>query len=711
MRHEVTQRDAVAQLSSWWRNPNWVPEVREVAGPPCSGRTGVLRGLSQEIPDAIVIDATGRTAEELCEAIKERSQEEQADRGALVLLLNVHRAGRTRRSSHPRRIIESRLDELAESHGLGIVVEINDEEDFLSVDRPRYVLDPPEVERSKGARSAPSPEILALALAEARTVPLAVWRVLATTVTSRTWDEAGLEEIASQHPALEVSDRGTVTFADESLADALRSTVSDEVAERAHRGVVTWLLDTAALMHDTAAEENPAPATTADYTARAIAMHAVNAGDFRRLLRHGTALALLSQDALLDAASCLRRGAPVDTLASDAFYAHSYGVRPGHQGEWAAWLHLFATSRGERRIAQDIASVSWHSLPWRCRWTHWRPPGSWQPHFIEPGPVAGLAHALWRDRPVILGWGEFRDAVRPIWMWDAATGELLAPHFDTVVPDEILAAMAWHDGRDEELTFKNLANEAARSYGKGPDRVWLPCALHVGDSLVVAGPGGVFAVDPVGTRSTCAQLDPTREEDQVWPYRSVTGPPPAELLAPEHNACQRVFAPDVVARILPERLPAGLRDTTTRRVLLEVGLPLGEVGGLELSLPDVGELPTSAPWRDGEQPDDAEGPFFHIGQWWGGAVVIDGATGMVLRAQAQDEPEDWSPDKVTASDLLSFVAMLQLRKLASHFMAMAPRDPEQRELRYQLEEGLEGIDERGAESPAWMRGLLGDSVW
>ncbi|MFJ9414203.1 hypothetical protein ACIRPT_08545 [Streptomyces sp. NPDC101227] len=55
--------------------------------------------------------------------------------------------------------------------------------------------------------------------------------------------------------------------------------------------------------------------------------------------------------------------------------------------------------------------------------------------------------------------------------------------------------------------------------------------------------------------------------------------------------------------------------------------------------------------------------------------------------------------------------MLQLRKLASHFMAMAPCDPEQLDLRYQLEDGLAGIDKRGAGSPAWMRGLLHDSVW
>ncbi|MFG2889176.1 SUKH-4 family immunity protein [Streptomyces sp. NPDC048248] len=710
MRHEASQQDAVAQLSNWWSSASWVPEVREVAGPPRSGRTGVLRGLAQEIPGAIVIDATGRTTEELCEAVGARSQEESGRARALVLLVNVHRAGRTRRSSHPRRIIESRLDELAELHGLGIVVEIADEDDFLSVDRPRYVVGLPEVELSNTADSAHSPEIVALALAEARTVPLAIWRVLATAATSRTWNEGGLEEIASQHPGLELSGSGTVSFADESLADALRSTISDEDAQQAHRAVVAWLLETAGPAHHATPDGAPAQVTIADFTATAIAMHAVGAGEFTRLMRHGTALALLPQDALLDAASCLRHGTPVDTLASDAFYAHSYGVRPDRQGEWAAWLNLFTTSRRETEIAQDIAIAGGDSLPWRCRWSHWRPPGSWQHQFIEPGPVAGLAHVLWRERPVVLGWGEFRDAVRPIWMWDAKTGELLAPAFNTVLPDEVLAALAWHDGRDEELTFKNLAYEAARSYSEGPDRAWLPCALHVGDSLVVAGPGGVFAVEGVG-RSTSARLAPTREADRIWPYRSVTGSPPAEILIPEHSTCQRVFAPDPVTRISPERLPAGLRDTTARRVLQEVGLPLGEVGGLQLSLPGEGELPMTTPWRDGEQPSDAEGPFFQVGQWWGGAVVIDGANGTVLRAQAPDEPDGWSPNKVAASDLPSFLAMLQLRKLASHFMAMAPCDPEQRVLRYQLEEGLEEIDERGAECPAWMRGLLGDPVW
>ncbi|MFG2894995.1 SUKH-4 family immunity protein [Streptomyces sp. NPDC048248] len=701
MRHEVTQRDAVAQLSAWWSDSSWMPEVREIAGPPRSGRTSVLRLLSQEIPEALVLDATGRTTEELSEAIRVRSKEETGSSRALVLLVNAHRAGRTRRSSHPRRIIESRLDELAEEYGLGILVEINDEEDFLSADRHRYVMRPPEDETREAAAYSSSPEILALSLAEARKVPLPIWSVLARVLTSRTWDEARLEEVASKHPGLQLSADGTVAFADESVAEALRSTLSNEIAERAHHAVMNWLLDTDA-------EETPG---AMGYRASATAMHAASAGQFRRLMQNGAALVAVSQDALLDAASCLRHGPPVDTLASDAFYAHSYGVTPGDPGEWAAWLNLFTTARGATDTARDIAIAIRHPLPWRCRWAHWRPPGSWQPQFIEPGPIAALAHVSWQAKHVVLGWGEFRDAARPIWMWDAATGELLTAPFDTVIPDDTLAAMAWPDGRDVELTFENLAYEAARSYGEGPDRDWLPCALHVGDTLVVAGPGGAFAVGPAGW-STPVHLTPTRQTDAVWPYRSVTGSPPAEVLIPAYDACRRVFAPDPVARIAPGRLPAELSDPTTRQVLQEMGLPTGEVGGLELSLPGDSELRATSPWPDGEQqPPDAEGPFLQIGRWWGGAVVIDGSNGIVLRAQAHDEPGGWSPDKVIASDLRSFVAMLHLRKLAALFMAMAPSDLEQRALRYQLEEGLEEIDERGAGSPAWMRGLLGDSVW
>ncbi|AJT67212.1 hypothetical protein T261_5592 [Streptomyces lydicus] len=709
MRHEVTHREAVAQLSSWWNSSAWVPEVREVAGPPRSGRTGVLRALSREFPETVVIDATGLTTEELCDAVSDRSQGGEEFARVLVLLLNVHRAGHTRRSSHPRRIIESRLDELAESNRLGIVVEINDEEDFLSEDRPRYVMNPPGIEGSPDTTSDYPPEIQALALAEGRTIPVSVWRVLAASVTSGTWGEAHLEEFASQHPALELASSGIVRFADESMADALRSTVTDEVATHAHREVMTWLLDAATQARDAATEATPVSVAVTNYTAIATAMHAVSAGEFTQLMGHGAALALLSQDALLDAASCLRQGTLVDTLASDAFYAHAYGVGPGEQGEWASWLHLFAASRGETDIAGEIAAASRHPLPWRSRWTHWRPPGSWQPHFIEPGPVTALAHVIWRERPVVLGWGEFQGAVRPIWMWDAATGELLAPPFNSVVPDDILASMAWPDGRDEELTFKSLAYDAACSYGEGPDQDWLPCALNVGDSLVLAGPGGVFAVSPTGS-STAAQLAPIRGTDSVWPYGEVTGPPPAQILTLEHDSLQRIFAPYAVRRIAVGDLPVELCDTTARRVLVGIGLPVAEVGGLEIALPDGGEL-LMTPWPSGAQPPEARGPFFLIGQWWGGAVVLDGATGMVLRAQAEDEPESWSPGMITASDLHSFVTMMQLRKLASHFMAMAARDPEQLDLRYQLEDGLAEIDKRGAESPVWMRGLLHDSVW
>ncbi len=82
------------------------------------------------------------------------------------------------------------------------------------------------------------------------------------------------------------------------------------------------------------------------YAARALAMHAVNAGTFDLILDGGRATHL-TPDALLDAASCLPEPPPHDSVAADAFFAHLGGVTPAGQGEWVAWLHLMATARGD----------------------------------------------------------------------------------------------------------------------------------------------------------------------------------------------------------------------------------------------------------------------------------------------------------------------------------------------------------------------------
>ncbi|WP_308296060.1 hypothetical protein [Streptomyces sp. ISL-96] len=303
-------------------------------------------------------------------------------------------------------------------------------------------------------------------------------------------DVAALHQLADRFSGLITVSDAEVAFADDSVADALRHETSAELSTHVNDHMVQWLRGVAPqLRHpDGWAASGP----LGRYAAHGLAMHAAQAGKFDELLRDGSVLANLPQNALLDAAHCAHSGSlPGSNAAADAVYLWMYGVAPPDQGEWASWLHLMAMARKDTELCAAIEH-SGVRLPWKARWTHWRPPGGFDPGYLEPGPVYQLFRVCWRDRLAVAASAE-DGGVR---VWDAETSELVAgPWFDKNFPDEAADALAWPQGTGETGPTRRSELLAHEDLDEGIDDEFLPVSVRLGNLTVFAGPGGVFAVE------------------------------------------------------------------------------------------------------------------------------------------------------------------------------------------------------------------------
>ena len=132
----VSPEQALAELLDW--SESGTQSVAELTGPPGSGRTETLLRLNEARSDAVVVDATGLTCEDVIERVMSAAgcsalPEKRADwgfelegsplRDGLVIIVNAHRAGRTRRSSEPERMVHRFTVELAVAGRLKVVIE------------------------------------------------------------------------------------------------------------------------------------------------------------------------------------------------------------------------------------------------------------------------------------------------------------------------------------------------------------------------------------------------------------------------------------------------------------------------------------------------------------------------------------------------------------------------------------------------------------
>ncbi|KUL74211.1 hypothetical protein ADL33_18155 [Streptomyces sp. NRRL WC-3604] len=441
-------------------------------------------------------------------------------------------------------------------------------------------------------------------------------------------------------------------------------------------------------------------------------MHAVQAGEFDAVQRSGRLVARIDQVALIDAAhaddSYAVSGA---SPAGDAVNLWMCGVDSLPQGEWASWLHLMSTVRGDTETAAEIAS-SGEPLPWTVRWAHWRPPGALSAAYVRPGPLGDPVIApedYLPGRHAVAAPGEWDGRHR---VWDAETGEQLAGPWPEALPAPGQREPLWPTYTEPNVTpdwddlsvFEILAPP------------FMSDQVKVGDLLVVTGLGGVFAVDV---------HDPSMSEG----ISTVHGEPLFDdsgfVPALHHDPALRrdaydpdLFEPGVVRRLPASLLPDGVTNTDARRVLTDVGLPAFQGAALRIEPLDEAGLPLLSP--DAPEEVSASGPYFKIGLWGGGDLALHCETGQVVVLGADDwssteddfddEPDEPDGDGeqgtspvVIASSLTTFIDRLQHYLVARCMLASASSRIERTAIRDDLESTLSDADTMG--TAFWMAPL------
>ncbi|WP_326621007.1 SUKH-4 family immunity protein [Streptomyces decoyicus] len=718
-------------LSAWWREARDGREERGGRGrseqahlvdPSGSMGTAVLEELHQRTEGSILVDAAGQTAEEVHAEVLHRLGVDlspgnrrnwrhalkRLGENRLVLIANAHRAGHTRGSSEPDRLLSRTVRDLR-GRKVDAVVHLTPER-LPHLAEVVFHLDG----RDTGEADRPTP-IRALALARPRVVPLRVWAELTAALGGEPVTKTVLRGVLGQFSAQLVSGEDGVAFVDESLAEELRRGTADDEIGRVDRHMNEWLRRISPEFRHPEGWAKSGPEGL--YAATGLAMHAAQAdfaewlssGDsepratlFKDLLRDGGLLAHIPQTALMDAACCTFIGdIPGNTAAGAAVRLWSYGVIPSTQPEWAAWLHVMATARGDRALAAAVAHSGVH-LPWKATWTHWRPPGGCHWRYLEPGPVDGLVEVRWQGRPAIAGlhpWPARAD------IWDAATGEHLAGPWYEDIPEENHGDVSWPPGEDQGRPVPEAVGdfEDALSDEEGIHDLFLGSPpLPVGNQVILGGSGGLFAIEPAPGETFSAPRFPDLEP-LSGEYASTTAITPADSPPPGPRDLIELYGARRIHAFPEHLLPDGLTDEPTRRMLIEFGLPaMSNEDGLgiyphgdhRMSIFD------EVTWPSDIDPAEEAGPFFQIGFWMGGKLVIDGPTGHVLRIPSEPGEEHLA-GLPAAHSLENFLTMVALWVTGHLTKGLIDGDDEAYLIPDHVLTAHRRIDPVGAEAPAW----------
>ncbi|MGW4755611.1 SUKH-4 family immunity protein [Streptomyces chartreusis] len=125
---------------------------------------------------------------------------------------------------------------------------------------------------------------------------------------------------------------------------------------------------------------------------------------------------------------------------------------------------------------------------------------------------------------------------------------------------------------------------------------------------------------------------------------------------PSLDWLEATFGRGTCRRLPDDELPTGLVHTESRQFLVEIGLP-----ALSHHLPfmttvdaaETGLVPMW--WPEGAAPREVARPFYHLGHWTGGNILLDGGTGAVV----VDGDTGYS-DVILAGSLRKFCTLLRL---------------------------------------------------
>ncbi|MFI5657895.1 SUKH-4 family immunity protein [Streptomyces sp. NPDC051684] len=770
---ELTGHELVDVLVEGWEGLGG-RGVRAVVDPSGHVSAQALAVVHQRVPGSVLVDASAGTGDEAITEIlrgleapfppsglwSARNVPKQPAR--LILVCHLDLAGRTRTSGDPKRLMAA-LQRVAR-RGHSVVSTCHALEALGDDARPlRVAAEAPDT----SVRALPS-ELRALALAQAYEVPVGIWQELVAGLTGRRPGREQLLHMAEAHRDVVRTTAGdghgdgddVVSFADESASMALRSQTPLDEQARVHRHLVARIKD---LSSNFAHPDGwVASGTEGRYAATTLAAHCVaadeagdGAGDgdtaeLTTLLREGRHVAHLPPESLLEAAEGAGMGMadiPVGSALADAAHARQYRLFPCTQPTWAAWLHFQATVRGDTELADGV-EASGIALPWRVRWSHWRPPGGIHLSYLPFHDVSDAFQARLHNRPVLVA-VERRDVTK---IYDVATGELLSSELwpESEENDELVAAV--RTLTPEEYARVTPLPEPLTVVG---EEMFHPYLLElqpvpVEGLVVMGGLGGLFCIEPAaGVPFTGITLPPSLASCPYWLEAPATvphhGPAPRAtdlnvLLADEdedededadedgYGAGSGSVSGELVS-VPPPLLPDGLTDRATREFLTTQGVPSfrdrhglgfhglewdsawwrvahGTHSGPSPALPDrflrEVEWPVDVP-RATDRWDreiEAAGPFFVIGSWMGTDVVIDGPSGQVLTLPGADRAM-FREAEVVGRSLESFLAMTSVWLLALRLCTNERDRDANRRLPDRVRGLQSAIDPMGASSGMW----------
>ncbi|UQA95490.1 SUKH-4 family immunity protein [Streptomyces halobius] len=685
----------------------------------------MLDNVRRHMTDAVFVDCLHLSAEEVVrqvllglgvspeDASERRSSLWDAQglisRDAVVLLANAQWAGRTITSTEPRRVLRMVAERFGSDDRRCLRAVVEGDIERTRVPHRRHL---PEVLTGDGARTnGPGRDhevernretgaiwqqraAQLLATAETPRVSFPVWAALCNALEYQPDENEGeLRELIAQYPdhlSVEVDEEGieNVGFID----PAVRLMAREESAISAtdQRRVFRYLS-----LHTTPASP------LARYAAQALPLHAALGGALDELLSDGEKLAGVERYGLLQGlAAGWPMGVPQGTLAADIHYLETQRVDPLSHGEWVSWLHWAAVNRGLHDVADGLARTG-VEMPWRTLWSHHRPYGVF-------GTIEGEVGRV--DQVRIQRRGEVPVAVmRRVVQYDDMGGPLNEQYVERaftlddgieVGTETVVRVPHTQDTTSPPTEFQE---DAARPAPRTPDinRRTKPAGRG---RWVVGGQGGLYAVDVLHTADS---------ETGRWGTGPYLGPVtsaatwqcPDEALAenaPSQSWLEKVFGTGSCRTIGDAALPDGLRNTAAREFLTTVGMPYltGQIPFLStLPLDEQGLL--EFVWPDDATEPEADGPFYRLGSWMGGAVVLDGSSGSVL----QDTESGYST-VLLASSIPQFLTVLGL--YCEYRMSWLPTLAEALDARWSLREWAEDIDPATETGDHWDEVFEGD---
>lgn len=668
MTPQSDSHEAASRLHAWVNDPSPKHGFLFVDGPAGSGKSALLRDFAKATSKAVLVDAAGLSTEAVLDSVMRSlgvsygdyrgaqfladEIEEQDPSHSVVLVSNTQWAGQTRSTTEPWHTAEHLAGNLGldfKTTGVRFVIEIDSTVHDLSPRNrdPLLMATRPHISHPEFGSLAPRKRaaVLALALAEPRRVRFEEWQALCAALGTE-FEGNELRSFADELTFVSVTeDDVPLSLTYDSDAHRLRRECPPEEFQAFQNAVVDRLF--------TCAEDDP----LADYMARALPAHAAAAGRFEELLSAPGTLAKCRHTALIEALPvAFPEGVPAGTFAADLHYLDSLGLAPASHAEWLSVLHLVALSHGDTERARSLAESD--TLPWRTVWTNWRAPGRLNrvgPHV--PAVKRLSARASSHTVTSIFAGGASLT-------WDTTTGQPVEPdshdHEDTTA-DATTPPSLW-EAEAPSWNLLRLRLRAAPSvlHAVPAPGVW--DATCIDQLVVLAGERGLYAIEPDADHVESAPLRPL---PAVGPRCKITPRPFNEAACrPTRAHILDVFSAETAPTLTDEQLPSGLTHEPARRFLEQVGFPaVSDFYGLNTHhLLGTGLVEHTWEGTKEFETPVGDGPFYALGTWIGGILLLDGPTGRVLRQSRPGAVDDGEPgDPLAGSSLASFVAMVCLQ--------------------------------------------------